>query len=75
MMDVLDLATAQPLGASAGSPGAAVAQPLSADARWNQWKAKGRAENARFRRRLKMVVVDLAAVIAFGGAVWFALQF
>jgi hypothetical protein len=75
MIDALDLATAQPLAASASGQGAAIAQPLSADARWNQWKAKGRVDNARFRRRLKMVVVDLAAVIAFGGAVWFALQF
>lgn len=71
------LNAAPPLaGLSADSQhAAAIAQTQSEDARWNQWKAKGRAEDVRSRRRLKTVVVDLAAVTAFVAAVWFAFQF
>jgi hypothetical protein len=43
----------------------------SEDARWRQWKARGRADEARFRRRLKTVVIYVAAVAALGGALWF----
>jgi hypothetical protein len=42
------------------------------DARWHQWKAQGRADAARFRRSVRGVVADVAAVIAFATAVWFA---
>lgn len=45
---------------------------LSEDARWRQWKTKARHDEARFRRRLKVVVVDSAAVLAIAGACWFA---
>lgn len=51
------------------------AAPLSEDTRWADWKAKGRAEDWRFRRTLRMVFLDLAAIVALGGAVWFAFQF
>ena len=44
----------------------------SEDSRWRQWKANGRADDLRFRRRLRMVLIDVAAVIAIGGALWFA---
>ena len=43
--------------------------------RWDSWRAKGRADDLRFRRRLRMVVIDVAAAVAFGGAIWFAFQF
>jgi hypothetical protein len=45
----------------------------SDDARWRQWKSKGRDDDARFRRRLRMMIVDIAAVVAVAGAVWLAL--
>ena len=44
----------------------------SDEARWRQWKMKGRNDDARFRQRLKTVIVDLAAVVAVGSALWFA---
>jgi hypothetical protein len=44
------------------------------DARWRQWKAKGRADDVRFRRRVRTILVDVAGVVAFAGALWFALQ-
>ena len=43
----------------------------SEDSRWRQWKAKGRADDLRFRRALKTVLVDVAAVVTIGGALWF----
>jgi len=43
--------------------------------RWDSWRAKGRADDLRFRRRLRRVAIDVAAAIAFGGALWFAFQF
>ena len=43
-----------------------------AEARWRQWKMKGRADDARFRHRFNTVILDLAAVVAVGGALWFA---
>jgi len=42
------------------------------DARWRQWQAKGRADDLRFRGRLRTVVIDVAAVIVIAGALWFA---
>ena len=42
--------------------------------RWRQWKAAGRADDLKFRRRLTAVVLDGAAVIALGGAIWFTFQ-
>lgn len=42
--------------------------------RWREWKARGRADDLRFHRKLKTVVVGLAAVAALG-ATWFAFQF
>lgn len=47
----------------------------AAELRWREWKAKGRADDLRFRRRLRTVVVDLVAVAAVGGAIWSAFQF
>ena len=44
------------------------------DARWREWQTKGRADEARFRRRLKTVMVDVAAFAAVAGALWFASQ-
>lgn len=49
----------------------AVALPSEGE-RWDSWRAKGRADDSRFRRRLRMVVIDVAAIVAFGGAIWFA---
>lgn len=64
MRDVIDVAMDRPVA------------PLSAqeseDSRWRQWKATGRADDLRFRRRLRTVLVAGAAVIAVGGALWFA---
>ena len=49
-----------------------VARKEDADeVRWRRWKAKGRKDEARFRRKMKTVVVGLAAVLAFGGTLWF----
>ena len=76
MTGALDIGTARPLAAvTPVAQGAAIVQPLPEGARWNQWKAKGRADDAKFRRRLRMVIIDVGAVVAFSGAVWFALQF
>lgn len=41
------------------------------EVRWRRWKAKGRKDEARFRRRMKTVVVGIAAVVAVGGTLWF----
>lgn len=46
----------------------------SEDTRWENWRAKGRAEDRRFRRGLRVVMVAGAAAIALGGALWFAFQ-
>ena len=43
--------------------------------RWDNWTAKGRADDVRFRHRLRMVAIDVAAVVALGAALWFAVQF
>ncbi len=44
----------------------------SEDGRWREWKQKGRDEDARFQRRLRLVLGDVAGVVALGGALWFA---
>ncbi|HEX7281951.1 MAG TPA: hypothetical protein VF239_07845 [Vicinamibacterales bacterium] len=76
-MDVLNVAATPPLaGLSAdGLNAAAIAEKQSEDARWKQWKAKGRAESVSFRRRLNMIVITLAAITAFAGVTWFAIKF
>jgi len=51
----------------------AYADGVSEDARWRQWKMKGRTDDARFQRRLKAVIINVAAVAAIGGALWFAI--
>lgn len=45
----------------------------SDETRWRQWRAKGRADDARFRRRMRIVALDAGAIIAIGLAAWFAL--
>lgn len=45
------------------------------DVRWGLWRARGRADDLRFRRKLRSILADLTAVIALGGALWFAFQF
>lgn len=45
------------------------------DARWKQWKAQGRADDLRFGRRLRTILVDVVAAVAVGGALWFAFQY
>ena len=55
--------------------GVVMSDQESEDWRWRQWKAKGRADDLRFRRRLRTIVDDGAAVVAIGGAFWFAFQF
>ena len=45
----------------------------SEDARWRQWKMKGRDDDARFQRRLRAVIINVAAIVAIGGALWFAI--
>lgn len=75
MRDGRDLDIAQPVAIAATGERTVEAIALSEDARWDRWKAKGRADDLRFHRRLKTLVVDGAAVIAFGGALWFAFQF
>jgi hypothetical protein len=49
------------------------ADEISEDARWRRWKMKGRDDDARFQRRLKAVIINVAAVVAIGGALWFAI--
>ena len=44
----------------------------SEDERWREWQYKGRYDDARFRRKLRTVLVDGAGVAAVAGAVWFA---
>lgn len=77
VIDALTAAMNNPLAASAvGMQHAGVEPSLadhaSEDARWRQWKVKGRADDARFGRRVRTIVVDAAAVVALGGALWFA---
>jgi hypothetical protein len=50
----------------------AIAGQESEEARWRQWKVKGRADEARFRRKLTTVVVAVTGVAAVGGALWFS---
>ena len=58
------------------APGAVetITDDQSEDVRWENWKAKGRADDVRFQRRLRTVVIDVAAVIALGSAFWLAFQ-
>ena len=42
------------------------------DSRWRRWQAKGRADDLRFRGRLRRVLIAVAAVVAVGGALWVA---
>ena len=51
-----------------------VATPSESE-RWDSWRAKGRADDLRFRRRFRMVAIGVAAAVAFGGAISFAFQF
>lgn len=55
------------------APGLAVAMPSETE-RWDNWRQKGRADDVRFRHRFKMVLIDVAATLALGGAIWFAFQ-
>ena len=48
----------------------AVTDKESEDARWQQWKAKGRADDARFKRRLKTVLIDGAGILVLCAALW-----
>jgi hypothetical protein len=52
----------------------AVVDKDSEDVRWRRWQQQGRVDDARFRRNLKTVLVDVIGVVALGGAVWFALE-
>lgn len=52
----------------------AIVDEASNDARWRAWQLKGREDEARFRRRLRTVLIDAAAVAALAGAVWFGFQ-
>ena len=71
MRDVSDAALTQFL---IHSPTVTQATTASGDenARWLEWKRKGREEDARFQRRLRTVLGDVAGVAALGGALWFA---
>lgn len=76
-MDIMDVAISTSFGpAAAGAQHANGSQvntdSESEDGRWRQWKRKGREEDARFRRRVRTVLVDVAGVVALGGALWFA---
>jgi hypothetical protein len=51
-----------------------VADAAAQELRWQQWKTKGRNDDAQFRRRLRTILVDAVAVAFLGGAVWFAFQ-
>ena len=51
----------------------ALAVPSESE-RWDSWRAKGRADDVRYRRRLRMVLIDVAAAVAIGGAIWLAFQ-
>ena len=50
----------------------AITASESEDLRWREWKRQGREDEARFRRTLRTVVVDVAGVAALVGALWFA---
>lgn len=69
-MNMPSLAEMQP--SIVPGPVRAVSHP-STDDRWDTWRAKGRADDLQFRHRLRMVVVDVAAMASLGGAVWLAL--
>lgn len=51
----------------------AVAMPPETE-RWDSWRAKGRADDLRYRHRLRLVAIDVAATVALGGAIWFGIQ-
>ena len=77
VIDVIDVALVNSIApASSGVQQSGLVQaPIdndSEDARWRNWKQKGRVDDARFRRNLRTVLVDVAGVAALGGAVWFA---
>lgn len=40
------------------------------DARWREWQQKGHDADARFRRRLKTVLIDVVAAVMLAGALW-----
>lgn len=42
--------------------------------RWDSWRGRGRADDVRFRLRLRTVAIDIAAAAVLGIALWFAFQ-
>jgi hypothetical protein len=55
------------------SDASSLAVPMPSESeRWNSWRAKGHAADARFRRRLRTAAIDVAATVALAGAMWFA---
>ncbi len=71
--DALSAAIAMP--ASAGVEQMSLVPAISADgdsedARWRHWRTNGRDEDARFRQRLRTVLIDAAGIAALGAALW-----
>lgn len=50
----------------------ATALPELEEMRWRQWQAKGRADDARFRRMARTIFVDVAGVAAVAAGLWIA---
>lgn len=70
-MDVMDVTIANSIGPATVGAQHSSTDSESEDGRWREWKRKGRDEDTLFRRRVRTVLVDVAGVVALGGALWF----
>lgn len=70
-MDVMDVTISNSIGSATAGAQRGSTDSESEDGRWREWKRKGRDEDTLFRRRVRTVLVDVAGVVALGGALWF----
>lgn len=71
VMDVMDVTISNSIGSATAGAQRGSTDSESEDGRWREWKRKGRDEDTLFRRRVRTVLVDVAGVVALGGALWF----
>lgn len=65
-------------GMGAGQPATSMQAPRAGDAseeaRWQQWKTRGREADARVRQNLRTVSVNVMGAVILAVAVWLSVQ-